>query len=112
MAEGYATAWLAYILASLVLLFVAWRFLRRWLSAATLAPVTVMATVLLLLPARVQMDDSSLAPAIIVALLEFALRDEPLAGAEALNRLLIATLVTAAIIAMVVVYRRRKLGKN
>ena len=112
MAGGYLTAWIAYILASLILLLVAWRLFRRWLSMAVLGPILVMATVLLLLPARVQMDDSSLAPAIIIALLEFALREEPLAGVEALSRLLIATLAVSACILVVTIYRRRKLGRT
>jgi len=103
----YLTSWLIYVMASSILLFVIWRLLRRWLTVATVVSINLIVAVLLLLPARVLLDEPALAPAIVICLLEFTLREDHLAGVAALNRLLIALLVTLVPVCLTLLWGRR-----
>jgi hypothetical protein len=86
----YTLAWSLYALAALVLALCLWRAGRSWRPAALRAALPLSAAVLLLLPARADLAQDALAPALFVALFEYTMSADAAAGQQALLRLGIA----------------------
>ena len=80
-------AWLVYLFGCLLTLICLWRFSRDWTSSWSKMAFRLIPAVLLLVPSRVDIDASALAPALFVAAFEFTMRSEPEAGVLALWRL-------------------------
>ena len=83
----YLVAWIIYLFGSGILLFLLWQFSRGWSAGILRTTWRFLPAVMLLVPSRADVDQPVLAPAMFVALFEFAMSPDPEAGKMALLRL-------------------------
>ena len=107
----YAVAWSVYLLGSAGLLFLVFWSSRGWTPGLVRTLCRFLPAPLLLVPARADVEQTALAPALIVAAFEFTMTSEPEAGKLALVRLGYALAGFALILIALQVRRRYFLTK-
>ena len=106
-AADYRLAWIVYVIAGLVVAFMCWRVLYKYVLRELAYFLECVLLALMFTPAYVLQDQPIMAPALIVFVMD-AITIEPTAGIRALIPLVLA-LMAALLIAVVMslVYRWR-----
>lgn len=102
----YIVAWIAYLSGCAVMLLLVWRLSGSWSPGVLRTLCRFLPAVILLVPARADIEQASLAPAFFVAAFEFAMSSEPEAGELAALRLAYALGIFA--LCLIVYYLARR----
>ncbi len=113
--SDYLVAWGVYVAAGIVFGFLAWRVLRKYLPREVAYLLECILLALMFTPAKVLSDQTIMAPALMVTMLD-GLTIGPKAAIRALINLvltLLVALVTAAVLSVIHRVRlRRTAGAN
>ena len=110
-AADYRMAWIIYTMAGIVLAFLAWRVLYKYLLREVAYLLQCFLLALMFTPAHVLEDQRIMAPALIVFLMD-VITVSPTAGIRALIPLVLALMVALIVAVLLIISHRIRLRRR
>jgi len=110
-AADYQLAWIIYVVAGSVLAFLAWRVLYRYVLREIAYVVECFLLALMFTPAFVLPDQSIMAPALIVFLMD-SITISPTSGIRALIPLVMALMAALIVAVLLIIGHRYRLRRQ
>ena len=110
-AADYRMAWIIYTMAGIVLAFLAWRVLYKYLLREVAYLLQCFLLALMFTPAYVLEDQRIMAPALIVFLMD-VITISPTAGIRALIPLVLALMVALIVAVLLIISHRIRLRRR
>jgi hypothetical protein len=110
-AADYRMAWIIYTMAGIVLAFLAWRVLYKYLLREVAYLLQCFLLALMFTPAYVLEDQRIMAPALIVFLMD-VITVSPTAGIRALIPLVLALMVALIVAVLLIISHRIRLRRR